>query len=142
LPKEENPMPRAGWTRTTLWLAGTTLLICGCSGAPSDGDGGEAAALSEAQASKAMTLFQDEGCPACHGDLAGGIEGAGPALRDLAPYWDVERLATYLEDPEAFREANPDFDERRDTAYELEMPAYDYLSRDQRELLGRWLLER
>ena len=74
--------------------------------------------------------------------MAQGLEGAGPALRDLAPYWDVDRLMAYLADPETFRAANPDFEDRREAVFELEMPAYDHLSEDQRRLLARWLLTR
>ena len=65
-----------------------------------------------------------------------------PALRDLAPFWDAERLGAYLRDPEGFRAANPTFEERRDIEFELEMPAYEALSEEELELLGRWLMAR
>jgi len=116
-------------------------LATGCGGGPPSGPSPDAA-LSEADESKALGLFQSEGCNACHGDLAEGIEGVGPPLRDLAPYWDADRLMAYLADPEGFRATNPDFEDRRDTVYELEMPAFDHLSEDQRRLLARWLLAR
>ncbi len=117
------------------------LALGGCgTGEPRDAQA--ASTLSEADESKALELFQDEACTACHGDLAEGLEGVGPALRDLAPYWNVDRLMAYLADPEGFRAANPDFEDRRETVFELEMPAYDHLSDDQRRRLARWLMTR
>ena len=116
-------------------------LPIGCGGGPPSGPS-SSAPLTEGEESKAIGLFQSEGCNACHGDRAEGLEGAGPALRDLAPYWDVDRVMAYLADPEGFRAANPDFEDRRDTVYELEMPAFDHLTEDQRRLLARWLLSR
>ena len=98
--------------------------------------------IGEAEASAARQLFQDENCTMCHGEMTQGMEELGPALRDLAPYWDRDRLASYLEDPPAFAEANPDFDERRDIAFDLEIPAYDSLSVEQRHILADWLLTR
>jgi len=121
--------------------AGCGMMLVACGG-EKPGDGQASASLSEADESRALTLFQSEICTACHGEMAHGIEEAGPALRDLAPYWDVDRLTAYLADPEGFRAANPDFEERRDVAFELEMPASDHLSEDQRRLLARWLLTR
>jgi mono/diheme cytochrome c family protein len=120
-------------------MSGLTLI--GCGGEPPV----EAQAdnsLGEAEESRALELYQAEACAACHGEMAQGQEEIGPALRDLAPYWDVDRLMVYLADPEGFRAANPDFDERRDVAFEIEMPAFDHLSEEQRRLLARWLLTR
>lgn len=120
-------------------VCGLTLIGCG------GGEPGEAQAdnsLAEADESRAIELFQSEACTACHGEMGEGLDGAGPALRELAPYWDVDRLMAYLADPEGFRAANPDFENRRDVAFELEMPAYDHLSEDQRRLLARWFLKR
>jgi len=117
------------------------LAFAACTGGAEDGSTAPAA-VSEAEASRALQLFQEEGCNGCHGDLAEGIEGSGPALRDLAPYWDVERLKAYLFDPEGFREANPDFEDRRSEEYPLEMPPFDHLDEQQRELLARWLMSR
>jgi cytochrome c551/c552 len=117
------------------------LMLCGCASEQSiEEKAGDS--LSEADESRALALFQSEACSACHGEMARGIEEVGPALQDLAPYWDVDRLATYLADPEGFRAANPDFEDRRDVVFELEMPASDHLSEDQRRLLARWLLSR
>jgi len=113
------------------------LVACG-------GGGAEPAppALSEADAERAVALYQEEACTICHGELADGMEGAGPALRALAPYWDVDRLVAYLADPEGFRQVNPDFDDRRQEEFELEMPAFDHLSEEQRHLLAGWLMAR
>lgn len=120
-------------------VCGLTLIGCG---AEEPGEAQAANSLGEADESRAINLYQSEACTACHGEMAQGQEEIGPALLDLAPYWDVDRLMAYLEDPEAFRAANPDFEERRDVAFEIEMPAFDHLSEDQRRLLARWLLTR
>jgi cytochrome c551/c552 len=122
-------------------IAVCTLALIGC-GTEEPGEAQAAAGLSEADESRALALFDSEGCTVCHGEMANGQEGVGPGLKNLAPYWDVERLMVYLEDPEGFRESNPDFEDRRDTVFELEMPASDHLSDDQRKLLARWLLTR
>lgn len=117
------------------------LILIGCGGA--EPDVGQASnSISEADESRAIKLFQSEACTVCHGEMAQGVEETGPALRDLAPYWDVDRLMAYIADPEGFRAANPDFEDRREVAFELEMPASDQLSEDQRRLLARWLLSR
>ena len=98
-------------------------------------------APTDAEIAQAQAIYEDQSCGVCHGETADGGE-IGPALRDLAPYWDVERLTAYLRDPDGFRSANPDFDARRTQAYDMEMPAYDELSdEDSRVLLG-WLLSR
>jgi hypothetical protein len=126
-----------------LWVLAAGLVACGGSG-----DGGkrsetpDATGPSEAQASEARKLFVDEGCPMCHGEMGQGVEELGPALRELKPYWDRERLMSYIEDPESFRAAHPDFEDRRDESFNMEMPSYDYLSVEQRGLLADWLLTR
>lgn len=117
------------------------LMLVGCGG-ENPGDGQASVTLSEADESRAYALFQSEACTACHGEMAQGLEEAAPALKSLAPYWDVDRLMAYLADPEGFRAANPDFEDRREVVFELEMPASDHLSEDQRRLLARWLLTR
>jgi mono/diheme cytochrome c family protein len=124
-----------------------TLVFAACGGqAPSEEPAAETAPESAAptreEIDRARALYDGQACATCHGENAEGIEGAGPALRDLRPYWDVERLMGYLEDPRAFREENPDFEERRDRTYDLEMPAFDTLSDEERRLLARWLLTR
>ncbi len=127
-----------------LLLLGISSIGCGGSegGGEQPVEAQAGTSLGEAEESRALELFQSEACAACHGEMGGGVEGAGPALGSLAPYWSVERLMNYLEDPKSFRAANPDFENRRDEVFELEMPAYDHLSRDQRRLLARWLLSR
>jgi mono/diheme cytochrome c family protein len=117
-----------------------TLLVVGCGGGR--GAGESTGSVGEAEASRARQLFEREGCVACHGEMTQGIENAGPALHALAPYWDVPRLMEYINDPTVFRAANPDFEQRRDVTYEVEMPAFDHLSAEQRKLLARWLLTR
>jgi mono/diheme cytochrome c family protein len=120
-------------------LAALTVLCAACGGSA---DGPSEEAWSDDDAARAARLFQNEDCVTCHGEQADGIEGMGPALRDLSPYWDTVRLAAYLEDPDGFREANPDFELRRSEEYELEMPPYDHLALAERRLLARWLLMR
>lgn len=123
-------------------VAAMALLAIGCSTDGTDAGQRGSASLTEADEARAIELFQDQGCPVCHGDSGEGVDGAGPALRDLAPYWNVERLSAYLRDPRGFRAANPDFERRRDTESVLEMPAYGALSEEERALLGRWLMTR
>jgi mono/diheme cytochrome c family protein len=113
-----------------------------CASPERTGDATAAPASAGSEVSNVLELYRDQGCPVCHGDRAEGVEDAGPALDDLAGYWNVERLSSYLEDPDAFRVANPDFDERRDASFRLDMPAYDGLTEEQREDLARWLLTR
>ena len=132
--------------RVAVLISITVAAVCGsmligCAGEQS-GEAQDATSISEADESRAFALFQSEACTACHGEMAQGIEQAGPALKALAPYWDVDRLMAYLADPEGFRAANPDFEDRREVVFELEMPASDHLSEDQRRLLARWLLTR
>jgi mono/diheme cytochrome c family protein len=132
--------------RLAVWLSIVAValglsVVTGCGGEPV-GEAESPTVLSEAEESEALALYRSEACAVCHGEMGEGIEGAGPVLRDLAPYWDVERLMTYIADPEGFSAANPDFDERRDQTFELEMPASDHLSEEQRRLLARWLLTR
>ena len=117
------------------------LILTGCGGAEPDA-ARAGNSISEADESRAIKLFQSEDCTMCHGEMAQGLEEIGPALRDLAPYWDVDRLMAYIADPEGFRAANSDFEDRREVVFELEMPASDQLSEDQRRLLARWLLTR
>jgi len=132
---------RFAWLAPIVAVAACGWILLGCGGEDS-GEAQAGAVLSEADESRALALFQSESCTACHGEMAQGQEGAGPALESLAPYWDADRLMVYLEDPEGFRAENPDFEDRRDIAFELEMPASDHLSADQRRLLARWLLTR
>ena len=126
-------------SRNLVLLAALTALCAGCGGSA---DGPLAEEWTDSDAARAETLFRAEDCVTCHGEQADGIEGLGPALRDLSPYWDTVRLAAYLEDPDAFRKANPDFEQRRSEKYELEMPAHEHLSLAQRRHLARWLLMR
>jgi cytochrome c551/c552 len=115
------------------------VLTLACGG--SEGQDGRPVAAT-LTASDAMQLFQNENCTMCHGELTQGVDGVGPALRDLAPFWNRQRLTVYLADPDGFRQANPEFENRRNEEYGIEMPASDHLSREQRQLLADWLLTR
>lgn len=125
------------------------LTIVGCSGQdrsapdPADTQPPDAAVaeLSDNDRWLAEKLFEDQTCAMCHGPESEGTS-LGPVLEKLTPYWDEARLATYLQDPAAFAEANPDFDRRRTEEYSMEMPAYDTLQDSDRRLLARWLLQR
>jgi len=98
--------------------------------------------LSDAEATRAEEIFLEESCEICHGEQAEGVADAGPALRGLAPYWNEARLIAYLENPAVFREANPDFEDRRETVYDVEMPSFEHTAVEDRRLLARWLLTR
>jgi mono/diheme cytochrome c family protein len=114
-------------------------LVVGCSaGGP---DEAVAPALPEADARAARALFEEESCTMCHGPEAEGTDLA-PALHDLRGYWDEDRLVHYLEDPAAFAREDPTFDARRETVYEMEMPAYAHVPESDRRTLARWLLSR
>jgi cytochrome c2 len=135
-------MRQISWVAGALAVVAIAVLFYGCPSGGGEESAGESPGPSAAELSRGATLYKDEGCPVCHGDSAEGVEQAGPALRELAPYWTVERLSTYLQDPTAFRQANPDFDGRREEQFMLEMPAYDALTAEQRQLLAGWLMER
>jgi len=135
-------MQRRGSIEVLLLLTALSVMAYGCGSNETQEDQLEPPVLGEADAARAVELFQDQGCPVCHGDLAEGVEETGPALRDLAPFWDTERLGAYLRDPEGFRAANPAFEARRDIEFELEMPAYGELTEEELALLGRWLMTR
>ncbi len=90
-------------------------------------------ARSDEQISAALAVYEDQSCSLRHGEQAEGNDN-GPALEDLEPYWDEYRLVTYL--------ANPDFDRRRETKYELEMPEFGHVPEQDRRLLAQWLLSR
>ncbi len=127
------PKFRAAWV-----LAAVTVLgvIVGC------GDRATTEpAMSDEQISAALAIYEDQSCSLCHGEQAEGNDN-GPALEDLAPYWDEYRLVNYLSDPTGFRKANPDFDQRRKTTYELEMPEFGDVPEQDRRLLAQWLLSR
>lgn len=102
----------------------------------------DADVLPVADLRQAAALFEQQACNVCHGNEGGGIEGAGPALGDLGDYWTEDLLEAYLRDPDGYRKAHPEFDQRRDAAYELEMPAFEHLDEEERRLLARWLLAR
>ncbi len=89
--------------------------------------------MSDEQFSAALAVYEDQSCSLCHGEQAEGNDN-GPALEDLEPYWDEYRLVTYL--------ANPDFDRRRETKYELEMPEFGHVPEQDRRLPAPWLLSR
>ena len=139
--EKELPMRAANSRGLVISLAMLAALCAGCGGGETGG-GSSQEEWTESDATRANNLFQSEDCVTCHGEQAEGVEGLGPALRNLSPYWDTVRLAAYLEDPDGFRQANPDFELRRSEEYGLEMPAFDHLSLAQRRLLARWLLMR
>ena len=125
--------------RASVWLvAGFVISSFGCA----KEEPPKVVEPTAAEIEQAKAVYEDQSCGICHGDTADGGD-IGPALSNMTPYWDVERLIAYLREPDAFREANPDFEERRDRAYdEMEMPAYDMLPDEDARVLARWLLTR
>jgi mono/diheme cytochrome c family protein len=119
-------------------LAAVGVVLLGCGGGD---DAPTVPPLPAEEIAAAKAVFEAESCSMCHGDDARGSDLA-PALADLGGFWDEDRLVRYLENPAAFIESNPAFDQRRDTVYEIEMPAYDHVPEDDRRLLARWLLTR
>lgn len=115
--------------------------IVGCAGGGGDAAVPEAAAPTPSEIETARAVYENESCGMCHGPGGDGSDLA-PALVDLDGFWDEDRLVRYLENPAAFIEANPAFDDRRDTVFEMEMPAYDHVTEDDRRALARWLLSR
>lgn len=128
-------IPRAGPP-----VVAVLLTLAGCSPRGDAPASGGAPGLTADEVARARTLYENASCAVCHGESGEGVEPNAPALEGLASYWDEERLATYLLDPAAFRAANPDFDARGTKTYEMEMPAFDYLSEEERRALARWLL--
>jgi mono/diheme cytochrome c family protein len=118
-------------------LAG--LLGCrGTDGDPGPGASAEPSSTASAAEAAATTLYSDNDCGLCHGDDRNGTD-MGPKLKDLEPFWTVDRLVIYLEDPLAFQEAEPEFLERRQQ-FEMEMPPFDHLPEADRRALATWLL--
>jgi len=125
------------------WLLPTALVlmaVSGCSPRSGEAATGRVSGLTGDEVARARSLYENAACGVCHGDSGEGVEQSAPALGGLEPYWTAERLMEYVRDPAAFRAANPDFGARSDVTYELEMPAFDYLSEDELRLLARWLL--
>lgn len=66
-----------------------------------------ASSLPVAQQSGAQ-LYDSQGCHRCHAsDGSGSFFGFGPNLRDKRPYWDVDALASYLADTDAYAADDP-----------------------------------
>lgn len=127
-------------TKSGLVGLAVVFLIVGCG----DGGGQVAPVAGEAPVAvdpvAAAALYEEHSCGMCHGDAREGTE-VGPALVDLAGYWDEDRMVRYLEDPTAYRESDASFQADR-TQYDTDMPAFDYVSEDDRRTLARWLLSR
>ena len=81
-------------------------------------------------------LYDVAGCAACHGKDRWGTEQA-PSLQGLSANWSVAKLAAYIAEPSAHRDARL---EQIADEYEAEMPGSDFLSQEQRERLAEWLL--
>ena len=72
---------------------------------------------------KGEKLFFREGCSQCH-TFQGKGGRMGPDLSAVTNIRSDSWIDSYLQDPKAFREANPDFEDRRDrSSDEMEMPA-------------------
>ena len=128
--------------RTTLLpiAAAAAIGLAGCAPRSEPPPDASASSITENEVAEARAVYDDSGCAACHGERGEGVEDMGPALEALASYWDVERLADYVRDPQAFRAEHPGHAERRARDPDLEMPAFDFLSEDDLRLLARWLL--
>jgi nitric oxide reductase subunit C len=82
--------------------------------------------LASASLSPAAALVQQESCLACHaiGDRG---ESKGPRLEWIGARRDAAYIAAYIADPEKM-------------APGAQMPAFDYLSQGQREMLGEFIV--
>ena len=95
--------------------------------------------LAACSRSQGAQIYQDSGCPRCHGvDREGGA--TGPPLQGLRYTWTRQDLIRFLQDPSAFalrdtrlRELSQRFDRA--------MPAFAIGEQD-REILTDYLLER
>lgn len=122
------------------FVVAVALVVAGCGGAggpvapPNDPDSPPIDPVA------AAALYEEHSCGMCHGENREGTE-VGPPLAELDGYWDADRMVRYLEDPTAFREAEPSFQDDR-TQYDTDMPAFDYVSEDDRRTLARWLIAR
>jgi len=66
-----------------------------------------ASSLPAAQQSGAQ-LYDSQGCYRCHAsDGSGSFFGFGPNLRDKREHWDVDSLASYLADTDAYAANDP-----------------------------------
>lgn len=93
---------------------------------------------SDADIATAERVYASEACGVCHGDRRDGSDLA-PPLRGLVPWWTEDRLARYLQNPESFAFAEPEFLAER-TQTDTEMPAFEHVPEADRRALARWLL--
>ena len=114
-------------------------ITAGCGGRGDQVD--DVVTATPAEIETARGVFENETCGMCHGPEGEGTDLA-PALENLGGYWDEQRLVRYLENPAAFRVADPSFDARRAEVYEMDMPSYDHVPESERRSVARWLLTR
>jgi len=72
-----------------------------------------------------LTLIQQNGCTACHGQNLEGTKMA-PALVNIKEYWSRDGLINYLRNPSAY-DNNKRFDEYRAKYKNIIMPSYGNL---------------
>lgn len=104
------------------------LVLASCSG----GDGG-------AKPLDGATLYQRQGCMACHGPNLQGSTMA-PALGGLTAHWTVDELVAYLNDPKGYA-AGDERLRKQGEAYRSPMPPYRNVGEEGLRTLAAWLLE-
>ena len=106
-------------------------LACAASAATT---GGCDASSAQAGAS----IYRAQGCITCHGETGSGT-ALGPALAGARDKWDVERLAEYFRDPEAYAAKDPRLAEQA-KQYSLPMPRYSMLEPVELKSLAKHVL--
>jgi|GEM_PF-2470096 len=117
---------------------------CGSSGEKATDPGTASSApaqvpLTEAEAARAASLFQENGCVDCHGDDRLGGEDA-PSLMGIRAHWTEKKLAKYIYNPEFYMVSNPAI-LKRNPGYDQAMPPFTHLSLEDRMILARWVLQ-
>ena len=131
------------------------LVACGGDGSSTDGSTGSAGSstpsadteevgateLSEVEIEAAIAVYESATCWTCHGRPHADMEGlAGPALSNLDEHWNVDDLADFIDDPEAWV-AKDDRLAVMKSEYPLPMmKTMRPVSLEDRQLLASWLL--
>lgn len=73
-----------------------------------------------------LTLIQQNGCMACHGQDLKGNGNLGPSLYNAKKHWNRDELINYLRNPADYSN-DPRFDEYADKYKNIMMPSFDNL---------------
>jgi cytochrome c551/c552 len=95
--------------------------------------------LTDAEATRAVALFEENACVDCHGEDRKGGEAA-PSLFGIRAHWTEAKLVEYFYNPEFYMVSDPTV-LARNPGYEITMPPFLDMSEEDRSLLARWVLQ-